>query len=300
MHDLQPACSPVVGRPALLGCAEMHNSSGRCKLTCCGQEPVGSPYNPGLLGRESTEPERVGRLRLPSFCLGFCIFSFFNIYLTAPGLSCSPWDQVLGFCFSFSIPASRWLSGKEPTCQYVGDEGSIPGSGRSARGGNDNHSSILAWEIAETEEPSGPQSKGLQRARHDLATNNSNLENPFFPQGKRFRHLPESLFLGLGRAACALGFASPARLAMGSDLKFSQAEGRAEQLILNCNQFTSEQLPWEASLKSLTWLAMDLNFPLLVNFFFRNVIVHLLRNGKWELKILESPQAFLMLEQHSS
>ena len=87
---------------------------------------------------------------------------------------------------------------------------------------------------------------------------------------------------------------------MGSDLKSSQAEGRAEQLTPNCNQFTSEQLPWETSLNPLTWLTLDLSFPRFVTFFFRNVIVHLLRNGKWELKILESPQAFLTLEQHSS
>ena len=49
----------------------------------------------------------------------------------------------------------------------IRDAGPIPELGRTPRGGNDNHSSILAWEIAETEEPSGPQSKGLQRARHD-------------------------------------------------------------------------------------------------------------------------------------
>ena len=32
------------------------------------------------------------------------------------------------------------------------------------------HSSILAWRIPQTEEPGGPQSTGLQRVRHDLAT----------------------------------------------------------------------------------------------------------------------------------
>ena len=32
------------------------------------------------------------------------------------------------------------------------------------------HSSILAWRIPWTEEPGGLQSKGLQRVRHDLAT----------------------------------------------------------------------------------------------------------------------------------
>ena len=32
------------------------------------------------------------------------------------------------------------------------------------------HSNILAWEIPWTEEPGEPQSMGLQRVRHDLAT----------------------------------------------------------------------------------------------------------------------------------
>ena len=35
------------------------------------------------------------------------------------------------------------------------DVGSIPGSGGSPGGGNATHSSILAWEIPLTEEPSG-------------------------------------------------------------------------------------------------------------------------------------------------
>ena len=34
-----------------------------------------------------------------------------------------------------------------------------------------NHSSIFAWKISWTEEPSGLQSKGLQRVRHDWVTN---------------------------------------------------------------------------------------------------------------------------------
>ena len=38
-----------------------------------------------------------------------------------------------------------------------GDIGSIPGLGRSAGEGNDNHSSILAWRIPWTVEPSGLQ-----------------------------------------------------------------------------------------------------------------------------------------------
>jgi len=33
--------------------------------------------------------------------------------------------------------------------------------------GMTTHTSILAWRISWTEEPRGPQSTGLQRARHD-------------------------------------------------------------------------------------------------------------------------------------
>ena len=41
---------------------------------------------------------------------------------------------------------------------------------KSPGGGNDNHSSILAWEIPRTEEPGSLQSTGSQRVGHDLST----------------------------------------------------------------------------------------------------------------------------------
>ena len=47
------------------------------------------------------------------------------------------------------------------------DTGSIPGLGRPLEGEMASHSSILAWEIPWTEEPSRPQSIGLQRVEHD-------------------------------------------------------------------------------------------------------------------------------------
>ena len=37
-----------------------------------------------------------------------------------------------------------------------------------------NSSSVLAWEISQTEEPGGLQSLGLQRLRHTLATQQHN------------------------------------------------------------------------------------------------------------------------------
>ena len=59
---------------------------------------------------------------------------------------------------------------KESVCS-AGDLGSIPGLGRSLEKGMDTHSSILSWRIPWTEEPEGLQSMGLQRVRHDWATN---------------------------------------------------------------------------------------------------------------------------------
>ena len=47
------------------------------------------------------------------------------------------------------------------------DAGSIPRWGRSLEEGMATHSSILAWRIPWTEEPSGLQSTGSQRAGHD-------------------------------------------------------------------------------------------------------------------------------------
>ena len=57
-------------------------------------------------------------------------------------------------------------SAEESACN-AGDTSSIPGSGRSPGGGNDNYSSVLAWEIPWTEESGGPQSMGSQRVGHD-------------------------------------------------------------------------------------------------------------------------------------
>ena len=49
----------------------------------------------------------------------------------------------------------------------IRDMGSIPGSGNPLEKGMAIHSSILAWRIPWTEEPSRVQSMGSQRAGHD-------------------------------------------------------------------------------------------------------------------------------------
>ena len=70
----------------------------------------------------------------------------------------SPWNRKKS--------ASRWLRGKESTCQAgdAADTGSISGSARSSGGGNGNPLvCILVWEIPRTEEPGWLQSMGSQR-----------------------------------------------------------------------------------------------------------------------------------------
>ena len=52
------------------------------------------------------------------------------------------------------------------------DSNSIPGSGRFLGEKMATHSSILAWEIPWTEEPSRLQSMGSQRVGCDVATKN--------------------------------------------------------------------------------------------------------------------------------
>ena len=51
----------------------------------------------------------------------------------------------------------------------AGDEGLIPGWGRSPGEGNGTHSSILAWEIPWTEEPGGLGSMESQKSRTRLS-----------------------------------------------------------------------------------------------------------------------------------
>ena len=64
---------------------------------------------------------------------------------------------------------SWWLSGKESACSE-GDQGLIPGLGRSPGEGNGNLLQYFAWEIPWTEEPGRLQFMELQRVGHDLVT----------------------------------------------------------------------------------------------------------------------------------
>ena len=62
-----------------------------------------------------------------------------------------------------------FLSGSAVKNLYANarDVGSIPGSGRSPRKGNDSTLQYLAWKIPGTEEPGGLRSMGSQRVGHN-------------------------------------------------------------------------------------------------------------------------------------
>ena len=62
------------------------------------------------------------------------------------------------------------LDSEESVC-HVGDVGSVPGQEDPLEKGMATHSTILTWRIPWTEDPSGLESRGLQRVGHNWATN---------------------------------------------------------------------------------------------------------------------------------
>ena len=86
------------------------------------------------------------------------------------------------------------VSGGKGSACNVGDWVSIPGSGKSPGEGNGTHSSLLAWRIPWTEETGGLQFMGLQRFRHNWATNTFTFHFPFFlGDGKHLQGKASSL-----------------------------------------------------------------------------------------------------------
>ena len=67
-------------------------------------------------------------------------------------------------CVLFEIPGG---SDGNTSVYNAGDQGSIPGSGRSMVKEMAIHSSTIAWKIPWTEEPGRLQSMGLQRVGHN-------------------------------------------------------------------------------------------------------------------------------------
>ena len=69
-----------------------------------------------------------------------------------------------------SIERTMGFPGSSVGKESAADPGSIPGSGRSPREANGNHSSILAWKMPWTEKPSTLQSMGSQRETTEQLT----------------------------------------------------------------------------------------------------------------------------------
>ena len=85
-------------------------------------------------------------------------------------MDCGLWFPVWPKLVQY-LGLPRWLSGKESACQcrrcrrhrFLSQEDPLEEEMAT-------HSSILAWKIPRTKEPSGVQSMGLQRVGHDWAT----------------------------------------------------------------------------------------------------------------------------------
>ena len=69
-----------------------------------------------------------------------------------------------------SFPGGSVVKNSSANAGDAGDTGSIPASGRSRGGGNDNPLQYSCLENSTDEEPGGIQSMGSQRVRYDLDT----------------------------------------------------------------------------------------------------------------------------------
>ena len=79
------------------------------------------------------------------------------------------WKEFYLFTLISPVGLSKWLSGKESTCQ-AGDMGSIPRLGRCPGEGNSNPLQYSRMGSPMREEPGGLEALGSQRIRHNLAT----------------------------------------------------------------------------------------------------------------------------------
>ena len=83
-----------------------------------------------------------------------------------PGHACPVIKTAFQCKGCWGFPGDSGCKESSYKAEYI-DVGSIPGSGRSLGEGNATHSSILAWRIPWTEEPSGLQSTVSQRVGQD-------------------------------------------------------------------------------------------------------------------------------------
>ena len=107
---------------------------------------------------------------------GWVIFHCISIHLLKPNV-CLFFFKNLSLFYDYarslsSFPGGSMVKNLPSQARDAGDSGSIPGSGRGIPSEEEmaTHSRILAWKIPWTEEPHGLLSMGLQKVKHDWAT----------------------------------------------------------------------------------------------------------------------------------
>ena len=102
-----------------------------------------------------------------SFKSCYCAISIISLY----GFSHNKYFKIIHENIPINIGTSLVAQTVKESAWNAGNPASIPGSGRTLEKGMATHSSILAKTIPWTEEPGRLQSMGLERVRHNLATN---------------------------------------------------------------------------------------------------------------------------------
>ena len=85
-----------------------------------------------------------------------------------------PWFLVFAMFYGISRGFPGGSNGKESACN-AGDQGLIPGSGRSLKKGMATHFSILAWRNPWTEEPGGLPPTGATKSRTRLTEHTDSM-----------------------------------------------------------------------------------------------------------------------------
>ena len=118
------------------------------------------------------------RLTLPAHCFLFCPWLFW--FLCGPSIEFNLFFLSVFFCFFF-----LWSKHSLSLCLRVSMVKNLPAMQQTWVWPQDQedplekemetHSSILAWRIPWTEKPGRLQSMGLQRVKHDWATNTAHI-----------------------------------------------------------------------------------------------------------------------------
>ena len=162
------------------------SSSRVCSLLSGSAPPPSQPLDFAPGWRSSSRPLRPPTPRhLLAFHLAFTLAAHVLCVLhSQPGGVSDTWLRSKGGrrainSFGEVLPTPTLPAGfpGSSVVKYLpaisGDDGSIPGPGRSSRGGKATCSSTLSWKIPWTEEPGGLQPMGLQSVGQNWGCRNS-------------------------------------------------------------------------------------------------------------------------------